>query len=145
MKYAICSFLGITHIEEKISCFKQPSIQVTWNPLLTVGCLLLNESSAESSCMSFLHYFHAAISSHLSEKPKYVLFYMVAKHRFDCIVSTLCIRSQIATIMQTIILLYPLFPKTIAGGWYTVIINLLRQYNSRGTIVVNFFVSVQLP
>ena len=38
--------------------------------LLTGGCLLLHESSAESSCMSFLHYFHAAISNHLSEKPK---------------------------------------------------------------------------
>ena len=34
------------------------------------GCLLLNESSAESSCMSFLHYFHAAISNHLSVKAK---------------------------------------------------------------------------
>ena len=33
-------------------------------------CLLLYERSAESSCMSFLHYFHAAISNHLSEKPK---------------------------------------------------------------------------
>ena len=32
----------------------------------TGGCLLLNESSAESSCMSFLHYFHSAISNHLS-------------------------------------------------------------------------------
>ena len=29
---------------------------------------MLNESSAEST--SFLHYFHAAISNHLSEKPK---------------------------------------------------------------------------
>ena len=45
--------------------------------LLTGSDLLLNESSAESSCMSFLHYFHAAISNHLSEKPKNVLFYMV--------------------------------------------------------------------
>ena len=32
----------------------------------TGGCLLLHESSVESSCMSFLHYFHSAISSHLS-------------------------------------------------------------------------------
>ena len=39
----------------------------------TCGCLLLYESSAESSCMSFLHYFHAAISKHLSEKPKICL------------------------------------------------------------------------
>ena len=30
--------------------------------LQTGGRLLLHESSAESSCMSFLHYFHAAIS-----------------------------------------------------------------------------------
>ena len=29
------------------------------------GCLLLHESSAESSCMSFSHYFHSAISNHL--------------------------------------------------------------------------------
>ena len=29
-------------------------------------CLLLHESSAESSCMSFLHYFHSAIINHLS-------------------------------------------------------------------------------
>ena len=56
--------------------FEGPSIQVTWKALLTGGCLLLNESSAESSCMSFLHYFvdfHAAISNHLSEKPKLFL------------------------------------------------------------------------
>ena len=32
----------------------------------TGGWLLLNESSAESSCMSFLHYFHSAISNQLS-------------------------------------------------------------------------------
>ena len=49
--------------------FKLPSIQVTWASLLKGGCLLLNESSAESSCMSLLHYFHSAISYHLSEKP----------------------------------------------------------------------------
>ena len=34
----------------------------------TGGCLLLHESSAESTCMSFLHYFHSAISSHQSLK-----------------------------------------------------------------------------
>ena len=28
------------------------------------------DSSAESSCGSFLRYFHAAVSNHLSEKPK---------------------------------------------------------------------------
>ena len=44
----------------------------------TGGCLLLYESSAESSSMSFLHYFHTAISNHLSEKPKICLLYMVA-------------------------------------------------------------------
>ena len=32
----------------------------------TGGCLLLHESSAESSYMSFLHYFHSAINNHLS-------------------------------------------------------------------------------
>ena len=31
------------------------------------------ESSAESSCMGFLRYFHASISNHLSEKPKICL------------------------------------------------------------------------
>ena len=36
----------------------------------TGGCLLLYESSAESSCMSFMDYFHTAISNHLSEKPE---------------------------------------------------------------------------
>ena len=35
---------------------------MTWKLLLTGGCLLLNECR--------LHYFHAAISNHLSEKPK---------------------------------------------------------------------------
>ena len=30
------------------------------------GCSLLHESSAEISCMSFQHYFHSAISNHLS-------------------------------------------------------------------------------
>ena len=46
---------------------------------MTGGCLLLNESSAESSCMSlsFLHYFHAAISNHLSEKPKIYMHYFM--------------------------------------------------------------------
>ena len=39
----------------------------------TGGCLLLHESSAESSRRSFLHYFHAAISNHLSVKPTIVL------------------------------------------------------------------------
>ena len=35
--------------------------------LQTGGCLLLHESSAESSCRrSFLQYFHSAISNHLS-------------------------------------------------------------------------------
>ena len=32
----------------------------------TGGCLLLHESSTRSSCRSFLHYFHSAISNHLS-------------------------------------------------------------------------------
>ena len=43
----------------------------------TVGCLLLHEGSAESSCMSFLHYFHSAISNHLSiaisMSPKWII------------------------------------------------------------------------
>ena len=32
----------------------------------TDGCLLLHESSADSFQMSFLHFFHSAISNHLS-------------------------------------------------------------------------------
>ena len=36
------------------SCFKRPFIQVSWTSLLTGGCLLLDESSAESSCMTFM-------------------------------------------------------------------------------------------
>ena len=43
---------------------------MTWKSLLIGGCLLPNESIAESSCMSFLHYFHTAMSNHLSEKAK---------------------------------------------------------------------------
>ena len=50
---------------------------MSWRLLLTCGCLLLNESSAESSCMSFLHYFHSVKSNHLSEKPK---LYLVVYH-----------------------------------------------------------------
>ena len=42
---------------------------MTWKSLLTGGGLLLNESSVESSCMSFLHYFHTAVSNNLFEKP----------------------------------------------------------------------------
>ena len=41
---------------------------------ITIGrwllIILLNERSAEIFCRGFLHYFHAAISNHLSEKPK---------------------------------------------------------------------------
>ena len=34
----------------------------------TGGCLLLHESSEDSLCMSFLHYFHTTISNYLSGK-----------------------------------------------------------------------------
>ena len=37
--------------------------------------------------MSFLHYFPAAISNHLSEKQKYALSYTIAKYRFDLVLS----------------------------------------------------------
>ena len=40
--------LAFTLIEADI--LSQPYIQVTWKPLKAGGCLLLNESSAESSC-----------------------------------------------------------------------------------------------
>ena len=43
---------------------------MAWKSLKTGSCLLMNESSAESSCRSFLHYFRAAINNHLYEKPK---------------------------------------------------------------------------
>ena len=46
---------------------------MTWKLLLTGGCLLLQESSAESFSMSLLLYFLAAISNHLSEKPEICL------------------------------------------------------------------------
>ena len=47
--------------------YSQTSVKqdIFW-AIQTGGCLLLHESSAESSCMSFLHYFHSAISNHLS-------------------------------------------------------------------------------
>ena len=47
-----------------------PSIYVTWKSLLTGGCLLLNEKSAES--LSALHSC-SNISNHLSEKSKLCL------------------------------------------------------------------------
>ena len=53
-----------------LTCFKRPSIYVVWKLLLTGVCLLLNESSAESPCMSFLYFFHTAKINHSSEKPK---------------------------------------------------------------------------
>ena len=48
-------------------------------------CLLLNDS-ADSSCISFLHYFHSAISNHLSIEISMSPEWMVAKNRFNCIV-----------------------------------------------------------
>ena len=48
-------------------------MKVVQKALVAGGYFLLNESSAESSCMSFLHYFHLAISKHLSVKPKICL------------------------------------------------------------------------
>ena len=40
--------------------------QDTFLAFQTGGCLLLHESSAESSCMSVQCYFHSAMSHHLS-------------------------------------------------------------------------------
>ena len=48
------------------TCVKRPHKTSIILAFQTGGCLLLHESSAESSCMSFLHYFHSAISNHLS-------------------------------------------------------------------------------
>ena len=48
------------------------------------GCLLLNESSAESFCRSFLHYSHSAIRNHLSTKismsPEWILNHFKMMH-----------------------------------------------------------------
>ena len=48
----------------------------------TGGCLLLHESSAES--MSFLHYFHSAISNHMSLAVSILPEWMVDLNRFNC-------------------------------------------------------------
>ena len=61
----MCEWHCVTAVIYSSACFKRPSGQVTWKSLLTGGCLLLNESNAD-----ILYYFHAAISNHLSEKPK---------------------------------------------------------------------------
>ena len=53
----------------QLNLFLATIYQETWKSLLTGGWLLLNESSTEK-LMTFLYYFHAAISNHLSEKPK---------------------------------------------------------------------------
>ena len=53
------------------------------------GCyLLLHESNAESSCRSFLHYFHSAISNHLSIAISMSPEWMVAINRLNCTVIT---------------------------------------------------------
>ena len=54
-----------------------------------VVAYLLYESSAESSC-SFLHYFHSAISSHLSIGISMSPEWMVAKNRLNCKYSSNC-------------------------------------------------------
>ena len=52
---------------------------------LTGCCLLMNKVVQKAHAfMSFLHYFDAAISNHLSGRPKNVFLFMVAQHRFDC-------------------------------------------------------------
>ena len=50
----------------------------------TGGCLLLHERSAESSCMSFLHYFHSAISNHLSVAISMSPECLAALNGFNC-------------------------------------------------------------
>ena len=65
----------------------------------TGDCLLLHESSAESSCMSFLQFFHPAISNHLSIAISVSPEWMVAKNRFNCSrVDTMEIASAVAQI-----------------------------------------------
>ena len=51
----------------------------------TGGCLLLHKSSAECSCRSFLHYFHSAISDHLSIAISMTPEWVVAYNRFNVI------------------------------------------------------------
>ena len=45
------------------TCVKRPYNANIFLAFQTGGCLLLHESSAESSCMRFLYYFHSAISN----------------------------------------------------------------------------------
>ena len=45
---------------------------------------MLDESSAESSCRSFLHYFQPALSYHLFLKSKSESFLVSAVERFYC-------------------------------------------------------------
>ena len=64
-------------VEYSKTCVKRPDKNKTSLAFQTGGCLLLHESSAESSCTSFLHYFHSAISNHpsiaISMSPKWMV------------------------------------------------------------------------
>ena len=52
----------------------------------TGGWVLLHESSAESTCKSFLHYFHSAKSNHLSIAISMSPEWMVTLNRFNALV-----------------------------------------------------------
>ena len=52
----------------------------------TGGCLIRHESSAESSCLRFLHYFHSAISNHLSMVISMSPKWMAAQSMLNCTV-----------------------------------------------------------
>ena len=66
------------------TCVKLPYIKHDiFLAIQTGGCLLLHDSSAESSC--FLHYFHSAISNHLSIASSLSPEWIVAENRLKCI------------------------------------------------------------
>ena len=74
-------FLNMAYIQ---TCVKRPYKTIYISCCQTGGCLLLYESSAESSCISFLHYFHSAISSHLATANSMSPGWMVTLNRFNC-------------------------------------------------------------
>ena len=62
----MCFLSANTHVVQVKPVLSDHIKQEIFLAFQTGGCLLLYESSAESSCMSFLYYFHSAISNHRS-------------------------------------------------------------------------------
>ena len=61
----MCFLSANTHVVQVKPVLSDHIKQEIFLAFQTGGCLLLYESSAESSCMSFLYYFHSAISNKL--------------------------------------------------------------------------------